>query len=46
VQRLTIRTGVAFLGGGGEHLGGALEQLQPPLPDLVGIDLVLLSQLD
>jgi len=46
VQRLDIRTGVALLGGSGEHLGGALQQLQPPLPDLVRMDLVLLGQLD
>jgi hypothetical protein len=46
VQRLEIRAGVTFLGRCGEHLGGALQQLQPPLPDLVRMDLVLLGQFD
>jgi hypothetical protein len=46
VQRLEVGTGVPLLGGGGEHLGGSLQQLQPPLSDLVRVNPELLRQLD
>jgi len=30
----------------GKHLGGALQQLQPPMPDLVRVNVLLLRQPD
>ena len=44
MQRLHVRTGLTLLGRGREHFGGPFEQLGAPLPDLVRVDLELLSQ--
>lgn len=46
VEGLQIRAGIALLGRGREHFGGALQQLEPPLSDLVHVNAVLLRQLN
>jgi hypothetical protein len=46
VQRLEVGTGFPFLGCGRKHLGGTLQQLRPPLADLVRVNPELLRQLD